>query len=216
VTEATGELSRRAFLRGGAVAVAGVAAGLAMPAEAMIPSFGGVPSAVGGPRPALLGRALGALQRHAGSVAQRDTIGIIDFSAHSSTPRFHLIDVASGRSTSLLVAHGRGSDPSRTGFVQMFSNQDGSNASSMGTYLTGDTYDGKHGRSRRLYGLDPTNSNVERRAIVVHSAWYVGPEVLRANGQLGRSEGCFAVSAADLEVVLNRLGPGHMIYADKA
>ena len=197
--------------------MAGAAAGFsALPAQAFVPSFGGLPSAVSGLRPALLSRAVSALQRHAGGVAHRDTIGIVDFSAHSGAPRFHLVDMASGRTTSLLVAHGRGSDPDRTGFVQRFSNQDGSNASSMGAYLTGDIYNGKHGRSRRLFGLDGSNSNVERRSIVVHSAWYVGPEVLRANGQLGRSEGCFAVSPSDLELVLDRLGPGHMIYADKA
>ncbi|MBV9842808.1 MAG: murein L,D-transpeptidase catalytic domain family protein [Sphingomonadaceae bacterium] len=199
------------------MAAAGAAAGFAaMPARAFVPSFAGLPSAASGLKPALLGRALGALQRHAGSVANHGTIGIVDFSAHSSSPRFHLVDVESGRTTSLLVAHGRGSDPDRTGFVQHFSNADGSNASSMGAYLTGDIYDGKHGRSRRLFGLDSSNSNVERRSIVVHSAWYVGPEVLRANGQLGRSEGCFAVSPSDLALVLDRLGPGHMIYADKA
>lgn len=203
--------SRRAFIGGSALAVAGLAA---MPAEA-IPSFSGIPSTTNGPRPALLARALSSLQRHSGSVRQRDTIGIVDFSVHSSSARFHLVDLRSGRSTSLLVAHGRGSDPSKTGFVQRFSNQENSLASSMGTYLTGDTYDGKHGRSRKLYGLDQSNSNVARRAIVVHSAWYVGPEVLRANGQLGRSEGCFAVCPADLEQVLDRLGSGHMIYADK-
>ena len=206
------EVSRRAVLGGGAVAAAGLAIA---PAHAFIPSFNGIPSAVTGPRPALLARALAALQRHSGSVRERDTIGIVDFSMHSSTPRFHLVDLRSGRSTSLLVAHGRGSDPSKTGFVQRFSNEQNSLASSSGTYLTGETYSGKHGRSRKLYGLDASNSNVARRSIVVHSAWYVGQDVLRANGQLGRSEGCFAFCDADLTEVMRRLGPGHMIYADK-
>jgi hypothetical protein len=32
---------------------------------------------------------------------------------------------------------------------------------------------------------------------------------------LGRSEGCFALSQASLPQVLQRLGSGHLIYADK-
>ena len=214
VTEA--EVSRRALIGGGLAAAAVGLAGLGTPAKAFIPSFNGIPSVVSGPRPEMLARALAALQHHSGSIARRDVIGIVDFGAHSSTPRFHLVDLSSGRSTSLLVAHGRGSDPSRTGFVQRFSNEQNSFASSMGTYLTGDVYNGKHGRSRKLYGLDASNSNVARRSIVVHSADYVGPEVLRETGQLGRSEGCFAFCRTDLEQVLDRLAPGHMIYADKA
>ncbi len=67
----------------------------------------------------------------------------------------------------------------------------------------------------RLAGLDPTNSNAEAREIVVHSAWYVGPDMVRAHGMLGRSEGCFAVSQTDLPQVLQRLGPGRLLTACK-
>lgn len=213
IDRAGAELSRRALLRGGALLAAGMAAA---PATALMPSLSGIPSATPGPRSALLTSALGALQRHGARIPRRDVIGLVDFAVHSGTPRFHLVDLASGRSSSMLVAHGRGSDPEHTGFLQRFSNVNGSEASSEGAYLTSDLYTGKHGRSRRLVGLDSTNSNVEARAIVIHSAWYVSPEVLRANGQIGRSEGCLAVSAGDLDEVLARLGPGHMIYADKA
>ncbi|HZZ90253.1 MAG TPA: murein L,D-transpeptidase catalytic domain family protein, partial [Caulobacteraceae bacterium] len=116
---------------------------------------------------------------------------------------------------SLLVAHGRGSDPEHSGWLRSFSNAPSSNATSEGDYLTGDDYIGHHGRSRRLIGLDPTNCNAEARAIVVHSAWYVGPDMVRAHGMLGRSEGCFAVSEADLPRVMDRLGRGRLLVSRK-
>ena len=165
--------------------------------------------------PSLLHRAMEAFNRHSANLAARDVIAIADFSVPSREARFHLVDTLSGAATSLLVAHGRGSDPAHSGWLQSFSNLPGSAASSAGAYVTGSEYVGKHGRSRRLIGLDPGNSNAEPRAIVIHSAWYVGSDMVRDHGKLGRSEGCFAVSEQDLRMVLERLGPGRMIYADK-
>ena len=166
-------------------------------------------------RPELLRRALAAMDRHADRIERRDRIAIADFAAPSSQPRFHFVDLASGRSQSLLVAHGSGSDPAHTGWLSRFSNQDGSNASSEGAFLAADYYVGKHGRSQRLHGLDATNSNALSRAIVVHSAWYSNPDMLRTHGMLGRSQGCFAVGEGDLDRVFALLGPGRMIYAAK-
>ena len=96
-----------------------------------------------------------------------------------------------------------------------FSNEPGSLASSSGAYATGAEYTGKHGRSMRLSGLDPENGNAESRAIVVHAAAYVGPEIVARTGKLGRSLGCFAVSQASLAAVLEGLGAGRLIYAAK-
>jgi hypothetical protein len=167
------------------------------------------------PHGTLVDRALRALELHRARFSHRDLIGIADFTQPSSIPRFYLFDVASGRSRALLVAHGRGSDPDHSGWVERFSNIPGSAASSAGAYVTGDVYYGKHGPSRRLIGLDPENSNAEARAIVIHAAPYVNPGIVHERGKLGRSEGCFAFDAADLEYVLGSLGPGQMIYADK-
>jgi hypothetical protein len=97
--------------------------------------------------------------------------------------------------------------------VQRFSNEIGSNASSEGAYRTGDRYVGKHGRSIRLGGLDPSNSNAEARAIVIHSAPYVSPTVLQTQGKLGLSEGCFVFSEGDYEVIFQRLGPDQLLMA---
>jgi hypothetical protein len=144
-----------------------------------------------------------------------DVVGIADFSRPSHDHRFYLLDTASGRVSNHLVAHGRGSDPDHSGYVERFSNAFGSEASSQGGYRTGDFYQGKYGRSLRLSGLDWSNSNAEARAIVVHSAWYAEADQIAAHGKLGRSEGCFALPYNSLQQVLARLGPGRFLYADK-
>jgi hypothetical protein len=172
--------------------------------------------AVSGPaNPALLARARAAFDRHRSSLAYTDVVGIADFSRPSREARFYLLDTMSGRISGHYVAHGRGSDPDHSGWLERFSNAVGSEASSSGGYVTRDYYPGKYGRSLRLTGLDPSNSNAEARAIVVHSAWYAEPEVAAEHGKLGRSEGCFALSYSSLQQVLQRLGPGRFLYADK-
>ncbi|GAA0336510.1 hypothetical protein GCM10009087_53740 [Sphingomonas oligophenolica] len=168
-----------------------------------------------GPPATLVRRALEAAQRHRGRIATLERVGIVDFSKPSSTPRFHILDTATGRSSAILVAHGRGSDPEHSGWLERFSNVPRSQASSAGAYLTGDIYEGKHGHSRRLIGLDPGNSNAEARAIVIHAAAYVGDRIAREQGKIGRSEGCLAVSPGDIAHVLERLPAGFMIYADR-
>jgi hypothetical protein len=163
--------------------------------------------------PALLGRALAALDQHSGTVKARDRMAIVDFTAPSSDPRLHFLDVLNGKASRLLVAHGSGSDPGHTGFLERFSNAFGSNASCEGAFLTGDYYTGKHGRSQRLMGLDATNNNALDRAIVIHSAWYANDEMIAAHGKLGRSQGCFAVGENKLSDVFSFLGEGRMVFA---
>ena len=198
------QISRRQLIVRSALGLCGAAAA---------PVFAGRPAL--GVEPALMRRALAARERHRARLAGGEVMAIADFSRVSSLPRFHIVDLVSGATSTLLVAHGRGSDPAHSGWLRTFSNRPGSAASSAGAYATGDLYTGKHGRSRRLIGLDPENDNAFERAIVIHAAWYVGPNIIRDHGKLGRSEGCFAVSEADLSMVLDRLGPGCMIYADK-
>jgi hypothetical protein len=202
-------LSRRFFIN---LAIAGVASGSAAAKLAL-----GRTAAVDAQMdPSLLRRALDALNRHRGSISHQDVMGVVDFSLPSRAPRFHMVDLANGNVQSHLVAHGRGSDPSHTGWLERFSNEPRSNATSAGAYRTGSLYEGAHGRSMRLEGLDPTNSNALARAIVVHSAWYVNQEMIGHTGMLGRSQGCFAVADASLAEITLRLGAGRLIYADKA
>jgi hypothetical protein len=218
---------RRALLKNGLVlagtlalpgtgSAARVLGGTAMPPVAPLPKVPAAPiTSTRVVRPALLRQALAAVERHGSAVRLRDRIAIVDFAAKSADARFHFVDLASGRSQSLLVSHGSGSDPGHTGFLQRFSNAFGSNASSEGAFVTGDYYVGKHGRSQRLHGLDGSNCNALDRAIVVHSAWYANKDVLRSRGVLGRSQGCFAVGEQDLDTVFAQLGVGRMIYAAK-
>lgn len=196
-------MNRRQFLTAGTAVTAGLLLAGSAAAETILRPNG------------LVARANAALDRHAGMIPNRDIVGVADFGSHSSTPRFHLIDLHSGRMDSFLVAHGRGSDPAHTGWLQRFSNLPGSEATSSGAFLTKDIYFGAHGRSRRLAGLDPENNQAEPRGIVVHGAWYVSPQ-LAARGALGRSEGCFAFAEDQIGAVLDRLGPGRMILATKA
>jgi hypothetical protein len=202
-------ISRRFFIN---LALAGLASGSAGAGLAL-----GRPESVDGQiDPGLLRRALTALEQHHDSISYRDFIGVADFSLPSRTPRFHLVDLADGSVRSHLVAHGRGSDPAHTGWLDRFSNEPRSNATSAGAYRTGSPYLGAHGRSMRLEGLDPTNSNALSRAIVVHGAWYVNEQMISRSGMLGRSQGCFAVADSSLPEIMARLAPGRLIYADKA
>ncbi|MCB2080923.1 MAG: murein L,D-transpeptidase catalytic domain family protein [Novosphingobium sp.] len=169
-----------------------------------------------GTTPSLLPQALAALDRHGSRIRNRDLVGIVDFGAPSGLPRFQIVDIANGRVVANRhVAHGRGSDPGNSGWVQKFSNRPGSNASSEGSYMLGDTYYGKHGRSRRLHGLDPANDMAYERAIVIHGADYVSSAMARQSGRIGRSLGCFTVSQRDIDAVLAQLGPGRLLFAAK-
>ncbi|MFL6721648.1 MAG: murein L,D-transpeptidase catalytic domain family protein [Sphingomonas sp.] len=171
------------------------------------------PSAPAGIDPQLFAKAKAALDQH--RVWPRDTIGIADFSKPSSEPRFFVVDLASGNVESHRVAHGRGSDPAHSGYLERFSNDFGSYATSNGAYVTGDYYDGKYGLSMKVRGLDWSNNNAEARAIVIHNAWYAEDDMVPLHGMLGRSEGCFAMSRQSQYDVMRKLAGGRMIYADK-
>ena len=222
-------LNRRELLRIGAMAAGGAilsssASSQILPGVVYAPTSAGpdplaplpatpqltVPAGI---NPQLLERAKAALNSH--QVWPRDTIGVVDFSLPSSDSRFHVVDLQNGKVDSYRVAHGRGSDPDHSGFVERFSNNFGSYASSNGTYVTGDYYDGKYGVSMKVRGLDWSNYNAEPRAIVIHNAWYAEDDMIPLHGKLGRSEGCFAMSRENQYAVMRRLAGGRMIYADK-
>ena len=218
-------LSRRQFIEAGAAT--GALAAVSSPLIAAVTQNHALPPAPAPvparPRvmvdpvvdPRIVARARAAFDRHRSQILHGDIVGIADFTRASREDRFFLLDTNSGRVTRHLVSHGRGSDPGHTGFLHSFSNRFGSEASSNGAYVTSNYYHGKYGRSMRVRGLDPTNNNAEARAIVVHTAWYAEPNVAQETGRLGRSEGCFALPHRSLREVLERLGPGRFLYADR-
>ena len=116
---------------------------------------------------------------------------ILDFSKSSNEERMFVIDIKNQQIIhKTLVAHGVNTGGE---FASKFSNKPHSNQSSMGFFVTGETYSGKQGFSMRLDGQEYTNSKVRQRGVVVHGANYVSEKFIKSAGRLGRSFGCPAV-----------------------
>jgi hypothetical protein len=137
---------------------------------------------------------------------------IVDFDQPSTSKRFYVFDTVGRKVSAYYVAHGRASGEN---MAERFSNQNHSNSSSLGVYRTLGEYNGQHGRSLRLEGLEPTNSNVLARGVVMHTADYVSEAFIRQTGRLGRSEGCFAVEKSVGDTLINELKDGAYIIASK-
>lgn len=139
-------------------------------------------------------------------------ITVIDFSQHSSKRRLYVVDMEEGSVERHVVAHGSGSDSDNDGVPTSFSNVFNSHESSLGFYLTAETYSGKWGLSLRLDGLSETNSNVRPRAIVMHGASYV----VDGKSKQGRSWGCPAVPLSERTKLIGKLKDGSLMYAERA
>ena len=100
------------------------------------------------------------VQRVGDKVWRSDLVGIADFAQPSWKPRLHFANLEAGTVRSFLLAHGKGSDPQHSGWLQSFSKVPGSEATSRGAYLTCEWYKGKYGTSIRLVGLDSDRGGV--------------------------------------------------------
>ena len=109
------------------------------------------------------------------------------------------------------VAHGEGSGWAS---VDVVSNTPGTHASSAGAFETGQVYEGRHGLSLRLLGLEPgINDEAYARSIVLHGAPYASPWSIATNlGRLGRSEGCLVLDPEVIDGVVEELGTGSLVY----
>lgn len=125
-------------------------------------------------------------------IVQKDILTLIDFSLSSNKKRLWVIDLATNTILfQSLVAHGRNTGEE---FASQFSNRNSSNQSSLGFYATGEIYQGKHGESLRLDGLEKgINDNARQRAVVIHGADYVSDSFIQNHKRLGRSQGCPAI-----------------------
>ncbi|WP_394776062.1 murein L,D-transpeptidase catalytic domain family protein [Flavobacterium sp.] len=125
-------------------------------------------------------------------VIQKDILTVIDFSLSSNIKRLWVIDLSTNTILlNSLVAHGRNTGEE---FASDFSNSNSSFKSSLGFYATGEVYQGKHGASLRLDGLERgVNDHARERAVVLHGADYVSESFIRDHKRLGRSQGCPAV-----------------------
>lgn len=128
-------------------------------------------------------------------IVQKDILTIIDFSLSSTKKRLWVIDLSNNRVLfNSLVSHGMNSGGE---FANTFSNSPSSNKSSLGFYVTGETYSGKHGLSLKLDGQERgINHNARTRAVVIHGADYANPSILKSQNYLGRSQGCPAIPEA--------------------
>jgi len=138
-------------------------------------------------------------------------ITIIDFSKPSTEERLFVIDLTDKKILySSLVAHGKNSG---WNIPDKFSNISGSLMSSLGFFLTSDTYFGKHGYSLRLKGLEsPFNDKAEDRAIVIHKARYVSRDFIKKYGRLGRSWGCPALPVKSARTIIDEIKSGTCLF----
>lgn len=141
-----------------------------------------------------------------------DHLAVIDYSKPSSQRRLWVFDLATGALEFFeWVAHGRNSGD---GLAHLFSNREGSLASSLGLYRTAGVFYGKEGIALQLDGLDPGfNDHARERAIVMHGAWYVSEELARTTGRVGLSWGCPAVRTAVAKPIIDRLKGGQYLFA---
>lgn len=138
---------------------------------------------------------------------------VVNFDLHSGEPRLFVLDVVAEEARSYLCSHGIGSEgPTDDGYANVFSNEPGSNASSLGIYRCAETYhSSKNGYSMKLDGLEDTNSNARSRYIVMHGANYVSKAFVQEYGRVGRSEGCPAVDHAYSRAVIDQLKLGSLL-----
>ncbi|MFN8346695.1 MAG: murein L,D-transpeptidase catalytic domain family protein [Spirosomataceae bacterium] len=143
----------------------------------------------------------------------KSILAIADFSQSSRHKRLYVIDLKENKLLyNTYVAHGRNSGEE---YARQFSNRNSSYQSSLGFYRALTTYQGKHGLSLKLQGLEPNiNHHALERAIVMHGAEYVSEEFIRRTGRLGRSQGCPAISVADTKKLISMLcnGAGLFLY----
>lgn len=146
-----------------------------------------------------------------GSIQRKGLLTLIDFSKPSDVERLFIIDVEHGKIlNSSLVAHGKNSGNM---FATRFSNRPGSYQSSLGFYLTSNTYEGKHGYSLVLKGIEcGLNDKAEKRHIVIHGANYVSREFIRRYGRLGRSLGCPAVPIEQCRKLIDQIKGGSCLF----
>lgn len=137
----------------------------------------------------------------AGKLSGKQLLTVVDFSLPSTEKRLWVLDLAAKQvKFHTLVAHGHNSGEN---MATNFSNENESNMSSLGFYVTQGEYQGKHGRSLKLKGLDEGyNTNALSRSVVMHGADYVSEDFIRQYGRLGRSLGCPALPMDQKDAII--------------
>jgi len=138
-------------------------------------------------------------------ISEQEYLTICDFTQSSREKRLYIIDIPNNTVVeNTYVAHGHNSGGL---FARRFSNKLKSKQSSLGFYITGNTYMGEHGLSLRLEGMEPGfNDKAYKRAIVMHGANYIG------NGSTGRSYGCPAIPKQESKRIINTIKNGTVLF----
>jgi hypothetical protein len=150
--------------------------------------------------------------RNEGKLGEKNLVTIIDFTKPSTEKRFYTIDLDT--KTVLfhsLVAHGRNTGEN---MAKSFSNRQHSNQSSLGFYITGESYVGSKGYSLRLDGQEQQfNSKLRDRAVVIHAADYVSEGWIKKYGRIGRSQGCPALPNEINKQVIDTIKDKTVVFA---
>ncbi len=143
---------------------------------------------------------------------KKNILTILDYSLPSTKKRFWVLDLDKDKVVySICAAHGRNSGAN---FTFSFSNKNRSLQSSIGVFVTGDTYIGKHGLSLELFGQEPGfNSNAHSRRVVIHAASYVTEQFARDHGRIGRSWGCPALNPKFAKPVIKEIRNGTVLFS---
>jgi hypothetical protein len=200
-----------AAISGPATAASARAAAGAAKARAVMTIAAGDTSGVS---PSVLQLAIGAVSCavNSGDIDAPRTLTVIDYSLPSTEPRLWVFDVPSGRMLfKELVAHGKNTGEN---LATNFSDVMNSRQSSLGLFVTRDTYVGSNGYSLRMNGLEPGfNGNALDRAIVMHGAPYVDAALAKQQGRIGRSWGCPALREAIARDVIDTVRGGGVIFS---
>ncbi len=146
-----------------------------------------------------------------GQLKNPQTLSIIDFTMPSKVKRLFVLDLVHFRLLfNTYVAHGRNSGLQT---ATTFSNQPESFKSSLGFYSTQNIYNGKHGSSLQLNGLEKGfNDNALSRGIVMHAANYVDEQLAKTRGYIGRSLGCPAVPEKVHAAIIGAIANGSCLF----
>jgi len=146
-----------------------------------------------------------------GKVHNDNILSIVDFSLPSNQKRLFILDLKNYKILfNTYVAHGRNSGKE---YASKFSNANQSYESSLGFYVTGDTYSGNHGYSLRLEGEESgINDNALSRGVVMHSAWYVNENIAKSQGYIGRSQGCPAIPENLHKPIIEKIKNGSCLF----
>jgi hypothetical protein len=144
-------------------------------------------------------------------IPNKNVLTIIDYSSPSTEKRLFIIDLVNNKLLfNTLIAHGKNSGEN---LATIFSNVPESKISSIGFFITAETYIGSNGYSLRIDGIEKgINHNARKRDIVIHKADYVSEDFIEQEGRLGRSWGCPALPNELSKDIINTIKEGTCIF----